>query len=183
MATTETPRHTPMAKKSEWLSLLEGYEDAEPLPTTFNADGKTLYNPPGPRSVAYEEFPKPIDPTRNGFDFHIYHMSEVPAQAQYAKELYERIRREFPELPIYKFYSKPAGPHPTAVFEVDTLNPHQTGAFFSWLVIHRGPCDVLIHPNIGNLYREHTELATWMGRKWPLDEDRLKDRTRKFVYN
>ncbi|KAG2749449.1 hypothetical protein P692DRAFT_20778256, partial [Suillus brevipes Sb2] len=174
MAATETPRHTPMAKKSEWPSLLEGYEDAEPLPTTFNADGKTMYNPPGPRSVAYEEFPKPIDQTRNGFDFHIYHMPEVPAQAQYAKELYERIRREFPELPIFKFYSKPAGPHPTAVFEVDTINPHQTGAFFSWLVIHRGPCDVLIHPNIGDLYRAHTELATWMGRKWPLDEDRLK---------
>jgi DOPA 4,5-dioxygenase len=70
MAATETPRHTPMAKKSEWPSLLEGYEDAEPLPTTFNADGKTMYNPPGPRSVAYEEFPKPIDQTRNGFDFH-----------------------------------------------------------------------------------------------------------------
>ncbi|KAG2757087.1 dopa 4,5-dioxygenase [Suillus brevipes Sb2] len=69
------------------------------------------------------------------------------------------------------------------MFEVDTVNPHQTGAFFSWLVLHRGPCDVFIHPNFGNLYREHTELSTWMGRKWPLDEDRLKDRTLKFVYN
>jgi hypothetical protein len=28
----------------------------------------------------------------------VYHMPEVPAQAQYAKELYERIRREFPEV-------------------------------------------------------------------------------------
>lgn len=91
------------------------------------------------------------------------------------------------------------GPHPTAVFEVGTINPHQTGAFFSWLVIHRGPCEyvssiylqsltnpfqsVLIHPNIGDLYRAHTELATWMGRKWPLDEDRLKDRTLKYIYS
>jgi aromatic ring-cleaving dioxygenase len=41
---------------------------------------------------------------------------------------------------------------------------------------------VLIHPNIGDLYREHTELATWMGRKWPLDEERLRDRTLKFSY-
>lgn len=70
MAATGTPRFTPLAKNSEWSSLLEGYEDAEPLPTIFNADGESLYNPPGPRSGAYEEFPKSIDPSRNGFDFH-----------------------------------------------------------------------------------------------------------------
>ena len=53
-----------------YKSPLEGYENAETLPTTVNADGKSLYNPPGPRSAAYEEFEKPIDPSNNGFDFH-----------------------------------------------------------------------------------------------------------------
>lgn len=53
-----------------YKSPLEGYESAEPLPTEFNADGKSLYNPPGPRSAAYDEFPRPIDPSNNGFDFH-----------------------------------------------------------------------------------------------------------------
>jgi len=55
---------------SQWQSLSAGYKNAEPLPTTINPDGKSLYNPPGPRSAAYEEFPKPIDPSKNGFDFH-----------------------------------------------------------------------------------------------------------------
>lgn len=54
----------------QWDSPLKGYENAEPLPTTFNADGRSLYNPPGPKSVAYDEFLKPIDPSKNGFDFH-----------------------------------------------------------------------------------------------------------------
>jgi DOPA 4,5-dioxygenase len=40
------------------------------LPTTFNADGKSLFNPPGPKSAAYDEFPLPIDSSNNGFDFH-----------------------------------------------------------------------------------------------------------------
>jgi DOPA 4,5-dioxygenase len=70
MAATEIHHPAPIAKQSPWPSLLEGYEDAEPLPTTFNDDGKSLYNPPGPRSTAYEEFPKLIDPSGNGFDFH-----------------------------------------------------------------------------------------------------------------
>lgn len=53
-----------------WKSPLQGYENAEPLPDTINPDGKSLYNPPGPKSAAYEEFPKPIDSSNNGFDFH-----------------------------------------------------------------------------------------------------------------
>jgi hypothetical protein len=54
-----------------WDSPLKGYENAEPLPTNvLNADGNSLYNPPGPKSAAYEEFPKPIDSSHNGFDFH-----------------------------------------------------------------------------------------------------------------
>ncbi|KAG2042617.1 DOPA-like domain-containing protein [Suillus americanus] len=100
-------------------------------------------------------------------------MPAVAAHAQYAKELYERIRREFPELHIHEFWGGPAGPHPTASFQVDTFSPHQTGAFFSWLVVHRGPCDVLVHPNTGDIPRDHTELATWIGRRWPLYEECL----------
>lgn len=55
---------------SELKSPLVGYENAEPLPTTFNADGKSYYNPPAPRSAAYDDFPAPIESANNGFDFH-----------------------------------------------------------------------------------------------------------------
>lgn len=53
-----------------WKSPLEGYENAEPLPDTYNTDGKSLFNPPGPKSSAYDDFQKPIDSSNNGFDFH-----------------------------------------------------------------------------------------------------------------
>ena len=36
-------------------------------------------------------------------------MQSVPAQLQFARELHERIRREFPELRIYTFWEKPVG--------------------------------------------------------------------------
>ncbi|KAH9916319.1 DOPA-like domain-containing protein [Fomitopsis serialis] len=157
-----------------WDSPLKGYENAEPLPTTINPDGKSLHNPPGPRSASYDDFPKPIDSSNNGFDFHIYYMPNSAAEAQYGRELHERIRREFPELRIYKFWDKPVGPHPVPMFEVNVFNPHQTGAFFSWLVVNRGPCSVLIHPNTGDSYKDHTELATWIGRPYPLLTEMLR---------
>ena len=53
-----------------WPSPLVGYENADPLPNKVNADGKSLYNPPAPRSGAYDEYPKPIDSSNNPFDFH-----------------------------------------------------------------------------------------------------------------
>ncbi|KAG5353545.1 hypothetical protein C0989_005517 [Termitomyces sp. Mn162] len=102
-------------------SPLTGYENAEPLPDTLNPDGKSLYNPPtNVKSSAYEEFPQPIDSSNNGFDFHkplesahavttVYYMHNVPSEMKYARELHERIRREFPELRIYKFWEKPIG--------------------------------------------------------------------------
>ncbi|KIK01477.1 hypothetical protein K443DRAFT_678340 [Laccaria amethystina LaAM-08-1] len=159
---------------SPWKSPLKGYENAEPLPTTINSDGKSLYNPPGTTSPSYNEFPKPIDSSNNGFDFHIYYLPTAESEATFARELHERVRREFPELRIYKFWDRPVGPHPTAMFEVDTFTPHQTGAFFSWLTVNRGPCSVLIHPNTNDAYKDHTELMSWMGRPWPLNVEMLK---------
>ncbi|KAI0675730.1 DOPA-like domain-containing protein [Trametes maxima] len=163
----------------EYKSPLAGYESAEPLPTTINPDGKSLYNPPGPLSAAYEHFPAPIDSSNNGFDFHIYHKPNSPEEAKYAAELHERIRREFPELRIYRFWDKPIGPHPVPMFEVNVFNPHQTGTFFSWLAVNRGPCSVLIHPNTNDGYRDHTELATWMGTPWPLNVSMLQHAPRR----
>jgi len=161
---------------SDYGNPLAGYENAEPLPDTINPDGKSLYNPPGPLSKAYEEFPDPLDKDNNGFDFHIYYMQTVESQKEYARKLHERIRREFPELRIYRFWERPVGPHPVAMFEVNTFNPHQTGALFSWLTVNRGPCSVLIHPNTGDAYKDHAENSTWMGKPWPLYLDMLKPR-------
>lgn len=121
---------------SSWKSPLEGYENAEPLPTTINPDGKSLFNPPGAKSAAYEEFPPPIDSTNNGFDFHgafdcicafseaacrnlvcvgpclifsssllVYYMPTNQAELKFARELHERIRREFPEVRTLFFRS------------------------------------------------------------------------------
>jgi len=157
-----------------WESPLKGFENAEPLPNILSPDGQSLYTPPGPRSSAYDKFPAPIDPTTNGFDFHIYYRPASVAESKYVKELHERIRREFPELRIYKLWDTPMGPHPTAMFEVGTFTPHQTGAFFCWLVVHRGPLSVLVHPITDDKWKDHSDLITWMGTPWPLYAEYLK---------
>ncbi|KAI8296917.1 hypothetical protein K4K61_000524 [Colletotrichum sp. SAR11_59] len=126
--------------------------------------------------AAVDSLPGFGDTARMSRDIHIYHFQNNPDQVKHAKDLWERIRREFPELRIYRFWEKPVGPHPVAMFEVNLFTPAQFGAFIPWLAIYRGPLSVLVHPNTdeeGNHnaieLRNHTQRAIWMGERIPLD--------------
>ncbi|KAK7911558.1 dopa -dioxygenase [Apiospora marii] len=166
-------------------SPLSGYADAPPLPDERNEDGKSYKNPPrGGLSEAYDRFVEPLDNgRRGGFDVHIYYFQHNKDQTTYAHQLWERIRREFPELRIYTFWDRPIGPHPVAMFEVNLFTPAQFGAFVAWLAVWRGPLSALIHPNtvltadeqaagVDQMEverRDHAERAIWMGERIPLD--------------
>ncbi|KAI9644521.1 hypothetical protein NHQ30_006542 [Ciborinia camelliae] len=159
-------------------SPLAGYEGLAPLGTSLGPDGKGLVNPAtGVKSPSYEKFTAPLDAgPRGAFDVHIYYYQKNAEQAKFARELWERVRREFPELRVYRFWEVPIGPHPTAMFEVNLFTPEQFGAFIPWLVINRGPLSALIHPNTADEngepldeIRDHTQRAIWMGERFPLD--------------
>ncbi|KAK0510067.1 hypothetical protein JMJ35_007461 [Cladonia borealis] len=166
----------PEASEYEYPSPLEGYEHLPALPDEKTEDGKSYVNPQnGVLSKAYERFVDPIDNgVRGGFDVHIYYYQENKAQTRFAHELWTRIRHEFPELRIYRVWDRPIGPHPIAMFEVNIFTPAQFGAFIAWLVINRGPLSVLVHPNTGDDERDHTQRATWMGERIPLDLSMFK---------
>lgn len=152
-------------------SPLKGFENLPPLPDQRNEDGKSFFNPPNTGlDNAYREFVDSVDNgRRGGFDVHIYFHQNSTEQTAFAQALWERIRRSFPELRIYKLWDKPIGPHPVGMFEVNIFTPAQFGAFIPWLVINKGPLSALLHPNTGDEIRDHTHLATWMGERLPLD--------------
>ena len=160
-------------------SPLEGYDNAPPLPDDLNEDGKSFKNPQTDvRSKSYAQFTSGIsNGRRGGFDIHIYYFQNSPFQLTFAQELWKRIRYEFPELRIYRFWDKPVGPHPIAMFEVNLFTPEQCGALVPWLVINRGPLSALVHPTCedGDAIRDHTQRATWLGDKVVLDVGMLRD--------
>ena len=159
-------------------SPLEGYEKLPALSDDLTEDGKSFKNPnTGILSTAYSQFTSGVtNGTRGGFDIHIYYMQNNEEQTAFAQALWKRIRYEFPELRIYKFWDKPIGPHPIAMFEVNVFTPAQFGAFIPWLVINRGPLSALVHPNSddGDAIRDHTQRATWLGEKVVLDVGMLR---------
>lgn len=65
------------------------------------------------------------------------------------------------------------------MFEVNIFTPAQFGAFIPWLVINRGPLSALVHPNTtgggaAEEERNHTQRATWLGDRIPLDLSSFK---------
>lgn len=126
-----------------------------------------------------------IQLTLTDSDVHIYYYQHNLSLAKYASELHQRIRREFPELRIYKFWDRPVGPHTVAMFEVNLFTPAQFGAFVPWLVVNRGPLSVLLHPNTErgvqgeSEERDHTQRAVWMGERLPLDLSVFREEEKK----
>ncbi|OCT54065.1 putative 21.2 kDa protein [Cladophialophora carrionii] len=159
-------------------SPLAGYEDHAPVPDELNEDGKSFKNPQtGVLSPSYDKFTSGImNGRRGGFDIHIYYHHNSEEQKEYAKALWQRIRLEFPELRIYRLWDKPVGPHTMAMFEVNVFTPAQFGAFIPWLVINRGPLSALVHPNHEDedALRDHSQRATWLGERVPIDLGMLK---------
>lgn len=84
----------------DYPSPLEGYENQPPLPDELNEDGKSFKNPQtGVLSPSYEKFTSGVtNGQRGGFDIHIYYHHGSEFQREFARALWERIRREFPEL-------------------------------------------------------------------------------------
>ncbi|GAA5903926.1 DOPA 4,5-dioxygenase family protein [Sporobolomyces salmoneus] len=184
----------------------DSFQYRDPLPSTLpldslpeltdqrNEDGKSLVNPPRSSllpscstfqtttkvkeelSEWYEGYPEEIDSSNNAFDFHIYY--STLSQLAHARKLHQRIRYEFPELRVYKFWEEPIGPHPSPMFEVNTFTPIQFGAFFGFLTAYRGDLSVLVHPNTDDELADHTTKATWMGDKLELKTDSLKPQAR-----
>ncbi|KAI0477296.1 DOPA-like domain-containing protein [Xylariaceae sp. FL0804] len=169
------------AQQYTYPSPSAGYEAAPPLPDEKADDGKSYINPERETpSEAYDRFVAPLDNgRRGGFDVHIYYLPNSKQQSEHAKALWERIRREFPELRIYRLWDKPVGPHPVAMFEVNLLSPAQFGAFVPWLAVYRGPLSALVHPNTvedgvpwaQTERRNHSDRAIWMGERFPIDLD------------
>jgi len=153
-------------------SPLVGWEDHAPLPTGYNADGKSLPSAatPAGQSPSYGAFGSPItNGSRGGFDVHVYYNVGSASQTQFARELHTRIRLEFPELRVYRLWDRPIGPHTMAMFEVNLFTPVQFGAFVPWLVVNRGPLSALVHPNTDDELRDHTQRATWLGERVIVD--------------
>ena len=110
------------------------------------------------------------DPERiSGYHAHIYYDRDTRPLAE---RLREAIGNRF-AVTVGRWHDEPVGPHPTSMYQV-AFGTAEFARLVPWLMLNRFPLDVLIHPETGNAYDDHTVHALWLGTALPLRLDVLR---------
>ena len=75
----------------------------------------------------------------------------------------EAIGERFP-VELGRWHDEPVGPHPISMYQV-AFAVDEFPALVPWLMLNRGGLDVLVHPQTGNAYDDHTIHALWLGEQ------------------
>lgn len=73
---------------------------------------------------------------------------------------------------VFSVDKEPAGPFLTGQWSVYFLE-EQFKDYASWIMQHREGLDILIHPNTGCQFEDHSWWALWGGNVWPIDLSNL----------
>ncbi|WP_140984626.1 DOPA 4,5-dioxygenase family protein [Asticcacaulis tiandongensis] len=95
---------------------------------------------------------------------HIYFNA---AQRTIAEQLNESLQDNF-KIWDYRWLDAPNQLHPSAMFRFALLK-EDFQRYVEWILKNRQGLNVLVHPNTGDGYADHTYLAIWLGDKLHLN--------------
>ena len=94
-----------------------------------------------------------------GYHAHVYYSAETKAAAA---RLRRRVRNRF-DVVVGRWRNRKVGPHPQWSFQV----AFGTAAFAEivpWMALNRDGLDILVHPETGDAFADHTDFAIWLGK-------------------
>ncbi len=106
-----------------------------------------------------------LDPERiTHYHAHIYY---DPQTRERAARLREGVAAAFPAAILGRWHDAPVGPHPQSMYQI-AFPREMLGAFVPWLMLNRDGLTVLLHPETGDDYVDHSAHAAWFGAVLPL---------------
>ena len=96
---------------------------------------------------------------------HIYY-DPASSRAQ-AERLRERVAAAFSQAKLGRWHDELVGPHPQSMYQV-AFPAEMLAKFVPWLMLNRGGLTVLLHPETGDAYTDHSAHAAWFGAVLPL---------------
>ena len=110
----------------------------------------------------------PDDRDIEGYHAHIYYDAATKAVAARVRAA---IGAGF-SVRLGRWHDQPVGPHPVAMYQV-AFAVEEFARLVPWLMLNRDGLSVLVHPETGNDYADHTERAMWLGAPIALKLDGL----------
>jgi DOPA 4,5-dioxygenase len=103
---------------------------------------------------------------------HVYYDSQTArGRAEYLRE---RVAAEFPPAKLGRWHDRLVGPHTQSMYQI-AFSSGMLESFLPWLMLNRDGLTILLHPETGNDYRDHTAHAVWFGAVLPLRLEVFKD--------
>jgi DOPA 4,5-dioxygenase len=84
-----------------------------------------------------------------------------------AERLRERVAAAFPQARLGRWHDELVGPHPRSMYQI-AFPAGLIGEFVPWLMLNRDGLTVLLHPETGDDFTDHTAHAAWFGAVLPL---------------
>jgi aromatic ring-cleaving dioxygenase len=84
-----------------------------------------------------------------------------------AEHLRARVAVDFPQAKLGRWHDELVGPHPQSMFQI-AFPREMLAEFMPWLMLNRDGLTVLLHPETGDNYADHSAHAAWLGAMLPL---------------
>ncbi len=118
-----------------------------------------------PEKSATQLVPAKNPPAIAEYHAHVYY---DPAMSRdRAERLRQRVAAEFPQAKLGRWHDELVGPHPQSMYQIAFPNG-MLAMFVSWLMLNRDGLTVLLHPETGDNYADHSAHAAWFGAVLPL---------------
>jgi DOPA 4,5-dioxygenase len=110
---------------------------------------------------ASEKDPRAI----TAYHAHVYY---DPARTRAdAARLRARVAEKFPQAKLGRWHDETVGPHPQSMYQI-AFPREMLADFVPWLMLNRDGLTVLLHPETGDNYTDHSAHAVWFGAVLPL---------------
>jgi aromatic ring-cleaving dioxygenase len=115
----------------------------------------------------------PVKDPRAITDYHVHVYYDAASSRGRAERLRERVGAEFPQAKLGRWHDELVGPHPQSMYQI-AFPTEMLEKFVPWLMLNRDGLTVLLHPETGDDYTDHSAHAAWFGAVLPLRLDVFK---------
>jgi len=105
--------------------------------------------------------------------YHVHVYYDVKQTRARAARLRRRVAQKFPQAKLGRWHDELVGPHTQSMYQI-AFPARSFAAFVPWLMLNRDGLAVLLHPETGDDYRDHTAHACWLGGQLPLRTEVLR---------
>ena len=100
-------------------------------------------------------------------DYHAHIYCDPAKPRGKAELLRERVGTAFPQAKLGRWHDELVGPHPQSMFQI-AFPTEMLAGFVPWLMLNRDDLTILLHPETGDDYTDHSAHAAWFGAVLPL---------------